>query len=420
MSDVVYLDHNATTPLDPRVREAMLPWLGERFGNPSSIHRVGQAARNAVEEAREHVAALIGARPPEVVFTASGTEANDTVVASAVERARRSAAGGGHLAISAVEHPSVREAAARAARAGLEVTRVPPGEDGVVPAAAMIGALRPDTLLACLMLANNEVGTLQPVAAVAAECRARGILLLCDAVQAVGKVPVDVASLGVDLLVLGAHKFGGPLGAAALWIRDGVEVESLLVGGSQERRRRAGTENVAAIVGLGAAAALARDEVDGQLRPPRPLQLAALRDRFEAGLRAVPGAIVHCRTAPRLPNTSHVAFTGVEGEALLIRLDLAGFAVSTGSACSSGTVEPSQTLLAMGLSPAEALSSIRVSFGITNRAAEVDRFLATLAGEAAALRRLTGSAMAGGAMVAAGDAATPATAALADTGAGRR
>jgi cysteine desulfurase len=406
MSDVVYLDHNATTPLDPRVREAMLPWLGERFGNPSSIHRVGQAARNAVEEAREHVAALIGARPPEVVFTASGTEANDTVVASAVESARRSAAGGGHLAIAAIEHPSVRQAAARAARAGLEVTRVPPDEDGVVPAAAMIGALRPDTLLACLMLANNEVGTLQPVEAVAAECRARGIPLLCDAVQAVGKVPVDVASLGVDLLVLGAHKFGGPLGAAALWIRDGVEVESLLVGGSQERRRRAGTENVAAIVGLGAAAALARDEVDGQLRPPRPLQLAALRDRFEAGLRAVPGAIVHCCTAPRLPNTSHVAFAGVEGEALLIRLDLAGFAVSTGSACSSGTVEPSQTLLAMGLSPAEALSSIRVSFGIANHAAEVDRFLAALAREVAALRRLTGSAMAAGA--------------LAETGAGRR
>jgi cysteine desulfurase len=393
MADV-YLDHNATTPLDPRVREAMLPWLGERFGNPSSIHRAGQAARNAVEEARERVAALIGARPPEVVFTASGTEANDTVVASAVERARRSATGGGHLAISAIEHPSVRQSAARAEGAGLEVTRVPPGEDGVVPAAAMIGALRDDTLLACLMLANNEVGTLQPVAAVAAECRERGIPLLCDAVQAVGKVPVDAALLGVDLLVLGAHKFGGPLGAAALWIRDGVEVESLLVGGSQERRRRAGTENVAAIVGLGAAAALARDEVDGHPGSPRPLQLAALRDRFEAGLREVPGAIVHCRTAPRLPNTSHVAFTGVEGEALLIRLDLAGFAVSTGSACSSGTVEPSRTLLAMGLSPEEALSSIRVSFGVTNRAAEVDRFLAALAGEVAALRRLTGSAMA--------------------------
>jgi cysteine desulfurase len=394
----VYLDHNATTPLDPRVREAMLPWLGERFGNPSSIHRIGQAARNAVEEAREHVAALIGGRPPEVVFTASGTEANNTVVASVVARgegARQSGNGGGshrgrHLVISAIEHPSVREVAARAERADVEVTRVPPGEDGVVPAAAMIAALRPETVLVCLMLANNEVGTLQPVAAVAAECRERGIPLLCDAVQAVGKVPVDVSQLGVDILVLGAHKFGGPLGAAALWLRAGVEVESLLAGGSQERRRRAGTENVPAIVGLGAAAALAQEEV-GQSH--RPLQLAALRDRFEAGLEAVPGAIVHCRTAPRLPNTSHVALPGVEGEALLIRLDLAGFAVSTGSACSSGTVEPSKTLLAMGLPAEEALSSIRVSFGVGNRPAEVDLFLAALAREAAALRRLTGFTM---------------------------
>ncbi|MBV8200092.1 MAG: cysteine desulfurase [Acidobacteria bacterium] len=400
----IYLDHNATTPVDPGVREAMLPWLGERFGNPSSIHRVGQAARNAVEEARERVAALIGARPPEVVFTASGTEANNAVVASAVERgagARRSRDGGarggpagdgrGHLVISAMEHPSVRQAAVRAERLGVEVTRVAPGEDGVVPAAAMIAALRPDTLLACLMLANNEVGTLQPVAAVAAACRERGIPLLCDAVQAVGKVPVDVSRLGVDLLVLGAHKFGGPLGAAALWVRDGIEVESLLVGGSQERRRRAGTENVPAIVGLGAAAAVALEEV-GQSR--RPLQLAALRDRFEAGLAAVPDAIVHCRTAPRLPNTSHVALPGVEGEALLIRLDLAGFAVSTGSACSSGSVEPSKTLLAMGLPAEEALSSIRVSFGTANRPGEVDLFLAALAREAAALRRLTGFAAA--------------------------
>jgi len=429
MADV-YFDHNATTPLDPRVREAMLPWLGERFGNPSSIHRTGQAARNAIEEARERVAALIGGRPPEVVFTASGTEANNAVVASAAERCRQQ--GGGHLVISAIEHPSVRQAAARAARAGVEVTVVPPGEDGVVPAAAMLAALRPDTRLACLMLANNEVGTLQPVAEVAAGCRERGVLLLCDAVQAVGKVPVDAVRLGVDLLVLGAHKFGGPLGAAALWLRDGVEIDGLLVGGSQERRRRAGTENVAAIVGLGEAAALARDEVGvgaeaaeapdtgqaspntgqassdagqassdtGQASPDtgqpgeRPQRLAALRRRFEAGLAAIPGAVVHCRTAPRLPNTSHVAFPGAEGEALLIRLDLAGFAVSTGSACSSGTVEPSKTLLAMGLPAAEALSSIRVSFGISNRPAEVDRFLIALGHEVATLRRLTSGAAA--------------------------
>jgi cysteine desulfurase len=413
----VYLDHNATTPLDLRVREAMLPWLGESWGNPSSIHRRGQAARNAVEEARERVAALIGARPPEVVFTASGTEANNTVVAAVVERARRRApvgragqdggagdvTGGGHLVISAIEHPSVRESAARAELAGMAVTRVPPGGDGVVPAAAMIAALRPDTRLACLMLANNEVGTLQPVPEVAAECRRRGVPLLCDAVQAVGKVPVDVTRLGVDYLVLGAHKFGGPLGAAALWIRDGAELPGLLAGGSQERRRRAGTENVPAIVGLGAAAALAAEEVgapgdpaaaEGIAPGQRPTRLAALRDRFEAGLATIPGTVVHCRTAPRLPNTSHLALLGVEGEALLIRLDLAGFAVSTGSACSSGTVDPSKTLLAMGLAAEEALSSIRVSFGIGNRMEDVDLFLEALARETAALRRLMGGAAA--------------------------
>jgi cysteine desulfurase len=401
MAPDVYLDHNATTPLDPRVREAMLPWLGERWGNPSSIHRHGQAARNAVEEARERVAALIGARPPELVFAASGTEANNTVIAGVVEQERRRAPGGGaaarggadcggHLVISAIEHPSVGESAARAELAGMAVTRVPPGGDGVVPAAAMIAALRPDTRLACLMLANNELGTLQPVAEVAAGCRRRGIPLLCDAVQAVGKVPVDVTHLGVDFLVLGAHKFGGPLGAAALWIRGGVELASLLAGGSQERRRRAGTENVPAIVGLGAAAALAAEEVGAS--GERPALLAALRDRFEAGLAAIPGAVVHCRTAPRLPNTSHLALLGVEGEALLIRLDLAGFAVSTGSACSSGTVEPSKTLLAMGMPAEEALTSIRVSFGIGNRPEEVDRFLEALARETAALRRLTGGA----------------------------
>jgi cysteine desulfurase len=419
MADV-YLDHNATTPLDPRVREAMLPWLGERHGNPSSIHRFGQAARHAVEEARDCVAALIGGRPPEVVFTASGTEANNAVVASAVEQAR--ACGGGHLVISAMEHPSVRQAAARAGRSGIEVTRVPPREDGVVPAAAMIAALRRDTRLVCLMLANNEVGTLQPVAELAAECRARGIPLLCDAVQAVGKVPVDAMRLGADFLVLGAHKFGGPLGAAALWVRAGAEIEGLLVGGSQERRRRAGTENVAAIVGLGAAAALAQTEVgpagegDGLAGGERPLFLQALRDRFEAGLAAIRPAIdtaVHCRTSPRLPNTSHVAFHEVEGEALLIRLDLAGFAVSTGSACSSGTVEPSQTLLAMGLTAAEALSSIRISFGPANRAAEVDLFLAALEREVRELRRLTSGVAGVAGAAGAGGSARPAPAAAA-------
>lgn len=377
----VYLDHNATTPLDPGAREAMLPWLGVRHGNPSSIHRFGQAARDAVEEAREKVAALLGGLPPEIVFTASGTEANNAVMFDVARRAGHA----GHLVISAFEHPSIREAAARLEKDGLEVTRVSPGTDGVVPVEGVIAALRPDTLLVCLMLANNELGTIQPVAAVAAEARERGVPVLCDAVQAVGKIRVDAGELGVDYLVLGAHKLHGPLGAAALWVRKGVEISGYLVGGGQERRRRAGTENVPALVGLGEAAAVIMAE-----GADRTARLAALRDRFEAGLRrAVPDAIVHCAGSPRLPNTSHVAFPGVEGEALLIRLDLAGFAVSTGSACSSGTVEPSKTLLAIGLSRDEALSSLRVSFGITNTPGEVDLFLDVLAREVAELRRLS-------------------------------
>ncbi len=385
----VYLDHNATTPLHPQAREAMLPWLGERHGNPSSLHRFGQEARNAVEEAREKVAALIGARPAEVVFTGSGTEGNNAVIFGAAERSGYQ----GHLVISSIEHPSVREAAARLERQGMAVSRVPPGPDGVVPASGLLAALRPDTRLVCLMLANNELGTLQPVAEVAAACRERGIPVLCDAVQAAGKISVRVDELGVDYLILGAHKFHGPLGAAAVWARKGAELSSVLAGGSQERRRRASTENVPAIAGFGAAAAAAREEL-----PQRMTFLAGLRDRFEAELPGkVPDALVHCAGSPRLPNTSHVAFPGVEGESLLIRLDLAGFAVSTGSACSSGTVEPSKTLLAIGLSADEALASLRVSFGITNRPEEVDAFLDTLAREVSELRRLSPLALAGGA-----------------------
>jgi cysteine desulfurase len=371
----VYLDHNATTPLDPRVREAMLPWLGERHGNPSSVHRFGQAARNAVEEARERLAALLGARPPEIVFTASGSEANNAVLASAGRRAGYR----GHLVLSSLEHPSVAMSASRLEELGMLVTRVPSSRDGVVEAEAVIAALREDTRLVCLMLAHNELGTLQPVAAVAAACRARGVPVLCDAVQAVGKIPVSVATLGVDYLVVGAHKFHGPLGAAALWTRTGAPGEPLLVGGSQERRRRAGTENVPAIVGFGEAAQLAAAEL-----PARHAQLTSFRDRFEAGAMVL-GATLHCVASPRLPNTSHLAFEGIEGEALLIRLDLAGFAVSTGSACSSGTVEPSKALLAAGFTPAEALASLRVSFGITNQTSEVDAFLAALGRELAAL-----------------------------------
>ncbi|HXU30428.1 MAG TPA: cysteine desulfurase family protein [Thermoanaerobaculia bacterium] len=383
--DAVYLDHNATTPLDPRVREAMLPWLGGRHGNPSSLHAFGQGARNAVEEARERVAVLLGARPAEIVFTASGTEANNAVLfdlafSPSEDRTPK------RVVTSGFEHPSVREAANRLGERGFQIERILP-RGGTVDADEMIAALapgpdRPATSLAALMLANNELGTIQPVAQVARAARAYGVPVLCDAVQAVGKIPVSVADLDVDALVLGGHKFHGPLGAAALWLRKGFDLHGYLVGGSQERRRRAGTENVPAIVGLGKAAEIAAGELSERHR-----HLAGLRDRIERGISEIPEARVHATDRPRLPNTTHIAFSGVEGEALLIRLDLAGFAVSTGSACSSGTVEPSKGMLAAGFSPEEALSSLRVSVGMTNTEAEIDAFLAALPREVEALRR---------------------------------
>lgn len=375
----IYLDHNATTPLDPRVRDEMLEVMGAAHGNPSSVHGFGQAARERVEAARDRVAALIGAQPPELVFTGSGTEANNAVIRSCGRRAGWR----GHLVVSAFEHPSVLAAADRAEDAGMTVSRVAPDRDGRVAAAAMLAAIRDDTRLVCLMLAQNEIGTLQPVAEIAAGCRERGVPVLCDAVQAVGKIGVRVDELGVDYLVLGAHKFYGPLGAAALWVRGGSAFEPLLVGGGQERRRRAGTVNVPAVVGMGRAAELAAAEL-----AERGASTARLRDRFEATAGRLGDVVIHGRRVPRLPNTSHLAFLGIDAEALLIRLDLEGFAISTGSACAAGAVEPSGALLAMGLSREEALSSMRVSFGPTNRDEEVEAFLAALERQLAELRRL--------------------------------
>jgi cysteine desulfurase len=343
------------------------------------VHSFGQVARERVEDARDRVAALIGARPPELVFTASGTEANNAVVFSC----GRLAGWRGHLVISAFEHPSVLAAAERAAAEGMTVTRVSPDSDGRVDTAAILAAVGEDTRLVCLMLANNEIGTLQPVAEVAAGCRERGVPMLCDAVQAVGKIGVRVGELGVDYLTLGAHKLYGPLGAAALWVRGGADLEPLLVGGGQERRRRAGTVNLPAVAGLGKAAELAAAELD-----ERRTRTARLRDRFEAEVGGFGDVLFHGRRVARLPNTSNLAFAGIDAEALLIRLDLDGFAVSTGSACAAGAVEPSGALLAMGLSRAEALSSLRVSFGPTNDDEEVSAFLGALERQLVDLRRL--------------------------------
>ena len=372
-----YFDHNATTPLDPVVRTAMERWMGPSWGNPSSVHRHGQAAREAVEEARASVARAIGASSPEIVFAGSGTECNNAVVAGAMR-----AAPGGRLVISALEHPSILHAATTwAAATGTDVVVIPPDRSGVVRLDEFVEALQPGTRLAALMLANNELGTIQPVAELAAACRERGIPLLVDAVQALGKIPVDVQALGADYLTVAAHKLHGPLGAAALRVRAGAPFAPLLVGGSQERQRRASTVNVPAVVGFGAACD--RVVADG---PARRERLAALRQRFETGLARIPGALVHGSDAPRLPHTTHVAFPGLVGQELMIRLDLAGWAVSTGAACGSGTVTASSTLLAMGLAEEEAIASLRVSFGLPNTTDEIDRFLPELAAAVAALR----------------------------------
>lgn len=374
-----YFDHNATTPLDPEVRAAMEPWLGELHGNPASLHTFGQAARNAVEVAREKLASLLGATPAELVFTASGTESNNTALVGRCWTADMK----GHLVVSEIEHPSVWKPVSALQSAGMEVSWVKPDRHGRIDPGRVLAEVREDTRLVCLMLANNEVGTLQPVAEVGSGCRELGVPVLCDAVQGVGKVPIRVKDLEVDYLSLCAHKFYGPLGAAALWVRSGGECDALLRGGSQERQRRAGTVNVPAVVGLGEAARVVADELEVRSR-----KMLELRERFESGLERLPDAVVHGRPAERLPNTSHIALPGADSEALLIRLDLAGFAVSSGSACSSGTVEPSRTLLAMGVPKEEASCSLRISFGPRNTVAEVDAFLDVLEHEVTQLRRL--------------------------------
>ena len=368
----IYLDHNATTPLHPSVLEAMLPFLGERFGNPSSLHWSGREARQGLDRARRSAAALIGAEPAEIVFTASGTEADNLALRGAL-----AAAGPGkrHLVTSAVEHPAVLSTCEDLERSGVEVTRLPVDSAGQVDPAAAEAALRPDTALLSLMLANNEVGTLQPVEEIARAARERGVRVHCDAVQAAGRVPVDVRALGVDLLSLSGHKIGGPKGVGALFASREAVLRPILTGGSQEGGRRAGTENVAGIVGFGRACELAA----AGLAEGAGCQ-GRLRDRLQRGIEErVPGARANGHPELRLPNTLNLTFPGVDGESLLMNLDLLGIAASTGSACSSGSVEPSHVLIAMGLSPREVSGSIRLSLGPENTEEEVDAALEALA-----------------------------------------
>lgn len=368
-----YFDHNATTPVAPAVFEAMLPYFSQEFGNPNSVHSFGQSARGAVERARSAVAVLIGARPSEIVLTSGGTEADNLAIFGIVGAiARRDAdsvhAKPPHVVTTTIEHHAVLHSCDVLERRGAEVTRVPVGRDGLVDPDDIRRALRPETVLVTVMLANNELGTLQPIEEIGRITQEAGVRLHTDAVQAAGKVPLNVASLGVDLLSLSAHKFYGPKGVGALFVRKGVQLEPLLFGSRGEGGRRAGTENVAGIVGLGKAAELARERLEDH-----GIRVAALRDRLEQGLLVrVPGARVNGGAAKRLPNTCNIMFPSVESESLVIALDLQGLACSAGAACLSGAVDPSHVLAAIGLSPAEARGSIRLSFGRTTTEEDVD------------------------------------------------
>jgi cysteine desulfurase len=378
----VYLDYNSTTPIDPTILAAMLPYLTENFGNASSIHSAGQTARAAVDRARESVAALIGAKPAEIVFTSGGTEADNLAILGFV------AASTGprkHIITTAVEHHAVWNACQSLERQGIALTIVPVDSGGIVDPDDIRRALCPETILISVMHTNNELGTIQPIEEIGDIAADADVHFHCDAVQAAGKLPLDVNRFGVDLLSISAHKIYGPKGVGALFVRSGTPLEPQFHGGHHERDRRPGTENVSGIVGLGRAAELARQNLVADSE-----RITALRDRLEGALlAAIPAVRVNGDRAQRVSNTSNLTFAGAGGEALLIALDLQGVAVSTGAACSSGAVEPSHVLLAAGLSPEDARSSLRFSLGRPTTPEEIDHAIAVIPGIVQHLRSLS-------------------------------
>ena len=379
----VYFDHNATTPVDSSVIDLMTRVLHQEFGNASSIHHFGQRAKGILDDARTAVADLLKAEVSEVVFTSGGTESDNFAirgVADALEVTGRR-----HLIASAIEHEAVLNTFKALSRRGWTTTLLPVGTSGIVEPGALEAAITDQTALVSVMHANNEIGTVQPVAELARIAHAHGALFHTDAVQSVGKLPVDARTLGADLLSLSAHKFNGPKGAGALWIKRGTRVAAILTGGKHERNRRAGTENVAAIAGLGAAAALASGKMTAEAA-----RLSALRDLLENEiLAAIPDTAVNGARDARVPNTTNISFGGVEAESLLIALDLEGVAVSTGSACSSGTLEPSHVLRAMGFPVHRTQNSIRLSLGAGSTADQIDFLLSKLPPVVDKLRSLT-------------------------------
>ena len=362
----IYLDHNATTAPRPEVIDLVTRVLRDTWGNASSVHAYGQQAKSVLDEARSRVATLIGADPAEVVLCGSGTESDNLAIRGAADA--QADAGRRHLVTTAIEHEAVRATMAALGRRGFRITTIPVDASGIVSVDAVREAVTPDTALVSVMHANNEIGTLQPIAEIAAIARASGALMHTDAVQTAGRIPVDVRALGVDLLTLSAHKFHGPKGAGALFIRRGVKLAPTLTGGRQERGRRSGTEPVAIYAGMGLAAELAQAALADE-----PGRLALLRDRLESALLdGIPDTVRNGAASPRVPNTTNLSFAGVESESLLIGLDLEGVAVSSGSACSSGTLEPSHVLRAMGCSHARALGSVRFSLGASTTEDAID------------------------------------------------
>jgi cysteine desulfurase len=381
----VYFDHNATTPVDVSAADTMMRVLRDEYGNASSVHRLGQQAKSIMDEARSAVSTLIGAEPSELVFTSGGTEADNFALRGAAEALEPT--GRKHLIATSIEHEAVLVTLKALARRGWRTTRLPVGESGIVSPDALKDALTDDTAIVSVMHANNELGTIQPVAELAAIARSKGALFHTDAVQSVAKIPINVRELGVDLLSLSAHKFNGPKGAGALWIKRGTRIVPILTGGKHERTRRAGTENVPAIAGMGVAAERGRAKLGTEAAG-----VAALRDRLEREiLSRIPGTVVNGAREPRVPNTTNISFDRIEAESLLIALDLEGIAVSTGAACSSGTLEPSHVLRAMGLPTHRAQNSIRFSLGAGNTDAEIDYLLEKLPKSVEKLRSLTGA-----------------------------
>jgi len=382
--NTIYFDNNATTRISPSVFEAMVPFLTEHYGNPSSAYRIGRTVNSAIETAREQVATLIGCQPKEIIFTSCGTESDNTAIASALQTTGRN-----HIVTSTVEHSAIKSQTEHLERLGHGVTRLPVAADGTLTVQQVEQALRPDTAIVSLMWANNETGVLFPVEEIAGLCASRGVLFHTDAVQAVGKIPVNLAASKIDLLSISGHKLHAPKGVGVLFARR-RKVAPLLLGGSQEKGKRGGTENVASIVGLGQAALEACEKMDEE-----NTRVRALRDRFESTvLRLIPHTGVNGHATQRLPNTSNIAFHAVEAEALLILLDQYGICASAGSACTTGSLEPSHVLRAMGVAKEQALGSLRFSFSIYNSEDEVDRSLALLPGIVSRLRAETPSAAA--------------------------